>query len=61
MTETEVDAAFRMGERAAEYEEANGRLAYAKPDTDTDFAKWWRRWYAYKRRKFYEIAAQKGD
>jgi hypothetical protein len=45
-----------MGDRAAEYEEANGRLPYAKPDTDTAFAKWWRRGYAYKRRKFYERA-----
>jgi len=25
-------------------------------DTDTAFAKWWRRGYAYKRRKFYERA-----
>jgi hypothetical protein len=58
MTESEIEAAWQMGKHAADYEEQHGVLPYPKPNSDSNFSKWWRRGYTYQWRNFHRIKAQ---
>lgn len=58
MDESEIENAWQMGKHAANYEEQHGELPYQKPDSESSFAKWWRRGYVYQWRNYHRIEAQ---